>query len=255
MRKNLYDKIKQFLPYYNEYGLKEGYKLYKEISSTDLNNIHVYGIKHPIKLRKNEKSDLDVFKQIFIEKQYNPVFYKNPEIIIDAGGNVGLFSVLMKNKFPNSKIITIEPDFDNFATAEKNLENYTDIKLLKKGLWSNDVKLKILNEDASKWGIQVVEDNINGKIDAICIDTIIRENNLDRIDLLKMDIEGSEKEVFSRNYEDWLPRVKILIIELHDSMQKDSSRIFFEALNKTWPHYHLFVSGENLVVENLSFKS
>ncbi len=112
----------------------------------------------------------------------------------------------MKNKFPNSKIITIEPDFDNFATAEKNLENYTDIKLLKKGLWSNDVKLKILNEDASKWGIQVVEDNINGKIDAICIDTIIRENNLDRIDLLKMDIEGSEKEVFSRNYEDWLPK-------------------------------------------------
>lgn len=67
-----------------------------------------------------------------------------------------------------------------------------------------------------------------------------------------MDIEGSEKEVFSKNYEDWLPKVKILVIELHDSMQKDTSRIFFETLNKTWPHYHLVVSGENLVIENLS---
>ncbi|MCU7617496.1 FkbM family methyltransferase [Chryseobacterium sp. PBS4-4] len=252
MRKNLYNKIKSFLPYFNEYGIKEGYKLYKEISSSDLKNIHVYGMKHPIQLRKNEKSDLEVFKQIFIEKQYNPGYYKNPKIIIDAGGNVGLFSVLMKNKFPEAKIITIEPDSDNFLIAKKNLEKYPYIQVLNKGLWSNDVKLKIIDEDVAKWGIQVVEDNQNGKIEAISVNTIIKENNFDKIDLLKMDIEGSEKEVFSKNYEEWLPKVKMLIIELHDSMQKDSSRVFFEALNKTWSHYHLFVSGENLVVENLS---
>ncbi|WP_210148437.1 FkbM family methyltransferase [Chryseobacterium scophthalmum] len=252
MRKKIYLKFKNFLPYYNEYGFKEGYRLYKKLSSANLDNIHVFGIKHPINLRKNEESDIDVFKQVFIEKQYMPYQYKNPKIIIDAGGNVGLFSVLMKNNFPDAKIITIEPDGDNFLMAEKNLKNYSDVKVLHKGLWSNDVKLKIINEDASKWGIQVVEDNENGKIEAISINTLIKENNFDKIDLLKMDIEGSEKEVFSKNYENWLPKVKILVIELHDSMQKDASRIFFETLNKTWPQYRLFVSGENLVIENLS---
>ncbi|MBW8522131.1 FkbM family methyltransferase [Chryseobacterium chendengshani] len=254
MRKNLYHKIKKFLPYYNEYGFKEGYKIFNKLSSSNWDNIHIYGVKHPVHLRINEKSDLDVFNQVFIEKQYDPNFYKSPKIIIDAGGNVGLFTVLMKNTFPDAEIITIEPDPDNFLMAKKNLQNYPNIKVLNKGLWSNDVRLKILDEDVAKWGIQVVEDNENGKIEAICINTIFKENNFDRIDLLKMDIEGSEKEVFSKNYEDWLPKVKMLIVELHDSMQKDSSRTFFEALNKTWPHYRLFVSGENLVVENLSFK-
>ncbi|MFL9833990.1 FkbM family methyltransferase [Chryseobacterium terrae] len=252
MRKKIYLKIKNFLPYYNEYGLKEGYKLYKKLSSSDLSNINVYGIKHPIHFRKNENSDLEVFKQIFIEKQYLPHHYKNPKTIIDAGGNVGLFTVLMKNKFPDAKVVIIEPDSDNFMMIEKNLKNYADIQLLNKGVWSSDVKLKIIDEDASKWGIQVVEDNENGKIEAVCINTIIKENNFDRIDVLKMDIEGSEKEVFSKNYENWLPKVKILVIELHDSIQKDTSRIFFDTLNKMWPHYHLFVSGENLVIENLS---
>ncbi|WP_404984544.1 FkbM family methyltransferase [Chryseobacterium sp. M5] len=252
MRKKIYLKFKNFLPYYNEYGFKEGYKLYKKLSSSDLNNISLYGIKHPVNLRKNEKSDLEVFKQIFIEKQYQPNHYKNPKTIIDAGGNVGLFTVLMKNKFPDAKLVIIEPDSDNFMMSEKNLKNYSNVQLLNKGVWSSDVKLRIIDEDASKWGIQVVEDNENGKIEAISIDTIIKENNFDRIDLLKMDIEGSEKEVFSKNYENWLPKVKIIVIELHDSMQKDTSRIFFETLNKTWSHYHLFVSGENLVIENLS---
>ena len=252
MRKKLYSNLKNFLPYYNEYGFKEGYKLYKKLSSSNLDNIFLYGIKHPIHLRKNEQSDLEVFKQIFIEKQYHPYHYKNPKIIIDAGGNVGLFTVLMKNKFPEAKFITIEPDSDNFRMAKKNLENYPDIQLLNKGVWSSDVKLKIIDENASKWGIQVVEDNENGTIEAISINTILKENNFDRIDVLKMDIEGSEKEVFSKNYEDWLPKVKILVIELHDSMQKDTTRVFFDTLNKTWPQYRLFVSGENLVIENLS---
>jgi FkbM family methyltransferase len=254
MRKNLYDKLKTFIPYYSEYGFKEGYKLYKKLASSNWDNISVYGLKHPIHLRINEKSDLEVFKQVFIEKQYDPNFYKNPKIIIDAGGNVGLFSVLMKNKFPDSEIITIEPEPDNFLMASRNLNKYSNVKVLNKGLWSTDVKLKIIDEDVAKWGIQVVEDNENGNIEAICINTIIKENNFERIDLLKMDIEGSEKQVFSKNYEDWLPKVKILIVELHDSMQKDSSRVFFEALNKMWPQYSLLVSGENLVVENLSLK-
>ena len=128
MRKKIYSKIKNFLPYFNEFGFKEGYRLYKKLSSSDLDNIQVYGIKHPISLRKNEKSDLEVFKQVFIEKQYMPYQYKNPKIIIDAGGNVGLFSVLMKNNFPDAKFITIEPDYDNFLMAEKNLKNYSDVK-------------------------------------------------------------------------------------------------------------------------------
>lgn len=253
MRKNLYSKIKKFLPFYNLYGLKEGYKLFKKLESDNQENIQLFGLKYPINLRKKEASDIEVFHQVFVEKQYDTNHYKNPKTIIDAGANVGLFSVLMRNKFPDAKLISIEPDPENFEMVQKNLGNYDNIHLLNKGVWSKDVKLKILDETAAKWGIRVVEDNENGKIEAICIDSIMKEFGLESIDLLKMDIEGSEKDVFSQNYENWLPKVKILVIELHDFMLKDTSRVFFETLHKTWPHYHLFVSGENLVIENLSY--
>jgi|SRR5690606_20033578 len=253
MRKKFYTNLKKFIPLYNLYGFKEGYKLHKKLESDNYNDISLYGIKNPINLRKEEKSDLEVFKQVFIEKQYDLNHYKKPKTIIDAGANIGLFSVLVKNRFPDSKLISIEPDPENFEMVQKNLKGYENTQLLNKGLWSKDVKLRILDETAAKWGIRVVEDQENGKIDAICIDSIMQEFGLESIDLLKMDVEGSEKEIFSNNYENWLPKVKILVIELHDFMLKDTSRVFFETLHKSWPHYHLFVSGENLVIENLTF--
>jgi hypothetical protein len=65
-------------------------------------------------------------------------------------------------------------------------------------------------------------------IDAYDVSTLIGLCHVPEIDLLKIDIEKSELELFSRNTESWLPRVRNLCIELHGA---DCEEIFFRAVS------------------------
>jgi hypothetical protein len=75
------------------------------------------------------------------------------------------------------------------------------------------------------------------------------------IDVLKLDIESSEKELFSQNFEPWLAKTKMIIIELHDSMKAGCAKQFFEAVNKVFPNYDLSIKGENVILVNKGFIS
>jgi hypothetical protein len=58
----------------------------------------------------------------------------------------------------------------------------------------------------------------------------MNDYNINEIDLLKIAIEGAEKELFSNNFERWLAKTKILAIELHEKEGEDISRIFYKAV-------------------------
>ena len=70
----------------------------------------------------------------------------------------------------------------------------------------------------------------------------------DNCDIVKLDVEGSEKEIFSENYEGWLPKKKVLIVELHDRMKKGCRKAVFQAISRY--DFSLQVAGENLVFTN-----
>lgn len=86
---------------------------------------------------------------------------------------------------------------------------------------------------------------------AVSIDGIMKEYAINGIDILKIDIEGAEKEVFAFDYENWLPKTKILIIELHDHMKKGCSKSVFQAISQ----YDFSFSrlDENLVFVNENY--
>jgi hypothetical protein len=69
--------------------------------------------------------------------------------------------------------------------------------------------------------------------------------------LLKLDIEGSEKEVFEKNYETWLPNTKMLIIEVHDHMRKGAAKSVFAAMNKY--NFSFSMNQEKLIFINQDF--
>jgi hypothetical protein len=52
------------------------------------------------------------------------------------------------------------------------------------------------------------------------------------IDFLKMNIEGSEKEVFTKNYESWLPKTTAMLIELHDGKNAGCSSTVFNTIQQ-----------------------
>lgn len=211
-----------------------------------IKNKQAYEIKengNKFYLRKGT-SDFEVLKDIFGEKTYDFKIIKNPKIILDCGANIGLGSLFFNMRFPEARIIAIEPEETNYELLCKNTENIKNILALKTGLWNKEVNLEIKDIGLGKFGF-IVEEVEEGKgIKSESINSLMLKYNIEFIDILKLDIEGSEKEVFEKNNE-WLKKVGILVIELHDRMKEGCAKSLFTALMNY--DYVFELSGENLI--------
>jgi FkbM family methyltransferase len=184
-------------------------------------------------MRKNT-SDEKVFWQIFVEKELDLDYKIEPKLIIDGGANIGASTLWFAKKFPSAQIIAVEPEESNFKILQKNCGALPNVKLIKAALWNKNTELKIKNIGLGKWGFAVVESKPDDKkkITAITIDNILADSGREEIDILKLDIEGSEKELFELGFENWLGKTKILIIELHDHLRSGSEQAFRSAIAK-----------------------
>jgi FkbM family methyltransferase len=189
---------------------------------------------YPLTCRPNT-SDIDVFGQIFIQREYSCLDdLSDVDLVIDCGANVGYSSAYFLTYFPACTVISVEPDPANFALLEKNIAPYKErSKIVYSGLWSHPVGLKIQYRDDA-WATEVRECKSDElpDVQATDIKTLLRESGKERISILKMDIEGAESVVFAKNYESWLPYVDNIVIELHDnSAFGRASDIFFNAIS------------------------
>lgn len=182
-------------------------------------------------LRKGTK-DHETFREIFIDNIYNIPLHIYPKTIIDAGGNIGLASRFFKHKYPESQVVLIEVDPENCKMVQKNLNTYSNLIVLNKGLYNTNTYFKIkdmYNATNSYVVEEATQDDYD--IESVTISDIIQENNWESVDLLKIDIEGAEKALFSSHYEGWLPKVAIIMIETHDRMVAQCSITVMKALD------------------------
>jgi len=180
-------------------------------------------------IRKNS-SDSAVFNQVFVKEEYQPLIeiLKNVNVttIIDAGANAGYTSLFLNKYFPSASILAIEPSVKNRAILDENirinnLEN--SIKIVPYGLWSHNVNLEAAGDfrDNKDWSYKVdaVED---GDIQGRTLLSIMQENDIADIDILKVDIEGAEKELFAGpEIATILGRTKSVAIETHKEIGID----------------------------------
>jgi FkbM family methyltransferase len=136
----------------------------------------------------------------------------NPRTIIDAGAFIGDTSAYFLSRYVEAKVIALEPDDANFALAEENLRPYGDrVDLIKAALWWTDGVLKFSGEfmgaALGETGKEVRALAIGHLIDSVCAEGAV--------DILKLDIEGAEDDIFLNSPGDWLPKVDHILIELH----------------------------------------
>lgn len=215
----------------------------------ELIELKVPSIKYPFFIRLNTTDSL-VFNQVFQNKEYDFKCFLEPTYIIDAGANIGLAAIYFANKFKNANIICLEPDENNFLLLKRNTEKYSKIKAVKSAIWHRKCFVEVKDYGYGEWGY-MIEESYRGDTSytsSVSVDDVMKENEMKIIDIMKMDIEGSEKEVFSENYENWLPKTRYIVIELHDSMRKGSSKAFFKAITKY--NFSFSVLGENLMFTN-----
>lgn len=100
----------------------------------------------------------------------------------------------MKNCYSDAKIICIEPDPENFAVLKQNVSQYPDIYCENGGIWNADSKLTVYDKyNQGKWAMVVEEDHELGTVQGMSINTLLEKYSIYKIDILKIDIETSEK--------------------------------------------------------------
>lgn len=232
-----------------EFGIADGLVFYSRLKTKRLGWFYSARKKLRFYLRPGT-SDAGIFGQVFKARQYAISLTDRPQRILDLGANIGLSALYFADRFPTATIVALEPDQQNFELALQNTKHNSRIKMLQKGIWNKNTNLEIINADAGKDSFMVRETNKSGGgcIEATDIVSIMRDQGWTGIDLLKVDIEGAEKELFQENFEGWLPATKVIIIELHDHMKKGSSRSVFSAISRY--NFSFSMKHENLVFIN-----
>jgi FkbM family methyltransferase len=200
--------------------------------------------EQPIVVR-GRTSDVSVFYEIFALK-----LYKVPEeeilSIMDLGANVGYASIYFAHFFPKARIIAVEPEVSNYSVLLENTQNYQNISCVHAPVWPEEIELTLQNPDGSNWSFHYKEpeDIASGPvIKAQTLPGLMAKFNLERISLLKIDIEGGENDLFAFDT-DWLSCVDCLQIEIHSD---EAKKTVFNAL-AAYPYSSVHTAFNNYYI-------
>jgi len=176
-------------------------------------------LRHPIELRMQSSSDPDVFSQIFLRREYDFIQGLGAlRTVVDLGANIGLASAVFLSRWEHALVLAVEPDPSSYGLLCRNLAPYGDrVQCLHGAAWASSGELELSHSfgDGREWATAVHERTGGGeRVRAFGMGELLERVRGERIDLLKIDIEGSERALF-RADTSWLEHVRHLCIELH----------------------------------------
>lgn len=240
----VFDKRRQ--QYIKKFGFIDGLRIYNATRKHDaVVTIKLPTYPHELFLRPRS-SDTATFEEIFIREEYAiPFAHRSINTIVDIGANVGYTALYFAKQYPSAHIIALEPIRDNFSLLADNTSNYAGIEAMCAAAWSRDCDLQIEDDHSAYDSFRVTEagHETSGPVKAMTIRTLLAEHDLAEIDLLKIDIEGAEKELFNApDCRIWLDKIHILAIETHDRFQPGCSEAVANALR----HYDVLHKRQGL---------
>lgn len=175
-----------------------------------------FGESWPVYL--HDESDLAIFKEVFVDEDYSIDLKINPKVIVDLGSHVGYSVILFKMRYPGAKVYAFEPDRNNFKRIEKNVSGMDKVSVYNEVISGKNEKLRFninrRGESSSLANRRGTKTDI--KLKSKTLDKILNKLELEKIDMMKFDIEGAEGRVF-RNFEG-INRVKNFVGEYHSDL-------------------------------------
>jgi FkbM family methyltransferase len=244
-----------FPAYLRRFGPSAGVALYCRTKlRRGERRIDVPGMAHPVVMRTGT-SDRSAFNEVIVKRWYDHPYPGKPRFIIDAGANVGYASVRFAELYSEAVIVAIEPDRENFEIVQQNIASYPRVNALRCGLWPRTAQLVIENPEAKSWAFRVREAR-NGEtgFPAVGISEILQERGAATLDILKLDIEGAELELFSDDHcHAWLERTNMIFVELHDRIKAGCTEAMEKAIA---PHgFERQTLGSNLILTRRKLRS
>lgn len=212
--------------------------LFAEIESgkynkEEIHELRLNGFPYPLFIRAI-RADMQSFINTFVDPYLVQKPYMPREgLVIDAGANIGYTAVLFAQWWPQNTIISIEPDRENYEFVLKNTAAYPNIRVIHGALWNKKSALCI--EAGQEDGFVVREmaatelrpENVT---QGFTVTELLKGSGEKQIAFLKLNVEGSEKEIFSEGYNAWLPDTAAMLVELHDGKNPGCSSAVFAAV-------------------------
>ncbi len=248
------------------------YFLTKIFYKEDIRTIERNGIKFEIDLKEGIDLHLFLFGS-FQKHVFDSKHFKLPDdgVVLDVGGNVGVMSLFFAQKVPDGMVHAFEPTHYAYKKFQKNLNLNPQLKriitLNQCFVSANPTKepelvayssWKIAKEDHSATIHKVHGGSAKDSsgIAAITIDQYCKENNINRVSLIKIDTDGHELEVLKgakKTIEKYKP---IIVFELCTYIMKERGftfeqvEQFFSSLN-----YKLFNEDKSKEITTNNYKS
>lgn len=164
-----------------------------------------------------DRTELRALADIFVEGEYEHQLAEAPAVIVDLGANVGQAALYFRRRYPEARIVSVEPDPDTFALLQRNLGSDSRTLLRQAAITPYDGQFGLQRTLGQSWCTCVGEAVPHGaKIRGLTLETLLAEEGIAEVDLMKVDIEGLELEVLGSSAA--MPRVQCVIGEFHDWM-------------------------------------
>ena len=188
-------------------------------------------------VRLEEPTDLKTFWQVFLRKVYR--VEAADRLIVDVGANIGLFTLYAARQAPRAQIVALEPFPATFGrlsatVREHNLESRVTCLNYAAAGESGVRVMRDVAVPSQRRSLATPSTDLPGT--PVCgktLEQILDENHLLQVDLLKMDIEGSEYEVLLGAPQRTLKQIGRLALEYHGDSAPYSKQQLFEHLGLT----------------------
>lgn len=181
--------------------------------------------------------DLSVFNEIFKYREYKScenVLQSAVNPVLDIGAHAGFFSIYAYCLNKNVKIFAIEPEKNNleFLNLHKTENKIENIKIYKCaiGKESRDGELFVSDDSINHKVNSKIDKTINSKLKTqntriISLKDFLEENNIKKVSLLKLDIEGGEYDIFENIDKDVFKRIENIVMEYHKKTNRNEKSL------------------------------
>lgn len=198
--------------------------------SRTVKQMRLPGLSHPIWLRP-ATSDWLVMEKVFIDRDYSLSQWPQHEaavrarydaaiaagqipVIVDGGAHIGLVAIWFAERFPGARILAVEPARENFEILCRNVSHYPNITPIDAALWDRETHVDLVNVHDQPWAWEASE-VASGQVRTVTVSSLLASEPNSVPIVVKVDIEGSEVELFRSNLE-WLTQTPLIVFELHD---------------------------------------
>lgn len=165
------------------------------------------------------------YNEMFVHHRYDCFkFQKYLDVVLDVGANSGLFTKLCLQKGAK-QIFSIEPNEKCLRNLKHITRNDKNVTVIDKAIAGEKKKVKFYVTDDNSTIGSIFENHVNKEyksvrelnIDCITIDDVIKDHNIPRITMLKLDVEAAEYEILYSLSEDTFNKIDSILMEYHDN--------------------------------------